>query len=154
MSAAKILEPDRRLQRRVQGRLQDRLTPGLIERVNTSLEAVLRNIRPRVLEELAIIDDLARTRPINVAGEIYARCHVIRGIAGTCGLDALGRAAAIMCQLLDGLEDGAQVDADLLTTIAVTMMHASRGKPGEEALLEELIEACRDAVKQARPELF
>ncbi len=47
--------------------------------------------------------------------DTFAQAHEIRGIAETCGLDASGRIAEVLCRYLDAMaQDGGEVDLALV----------------------------------------
>lgn len=147
-----IEPPDRRLQRKIGQSARAAISPADIKAAEAALHAVAAQIRPVVLADVEALEALSRQRPFNAPTQLYARAHSIRGLAGSCGLPKLGQAAGALCKLLDGVEDGAAIDANLVTSIAVTMIHAARDHDRDPELLDELIAACFEAVNHARPE--
>jgi HPt (histidine-containing phosphotransfer) domain-containing protein len=152
MSRARIEPANKALRAKLGGSARALLDPGAVARADAALLAMVDEIRPKLLEEVSALEHLSRQRPFNAPSALYAYAHRIRGLAGTCGLPAVGQAAAAMCRLLDGVEDGAAIDANLVTSIAVTMIHAAKSGPTDYELLEELIAACFEAVDKARPQ--
>jgi hypothetical protein len=147
----KLDPPNYSIQRRLGGSARARLGPIERAAAASALADAVETVTPFIQSELRELDSLSRARPFNAPTALFARANRIGDLAGTCGMPALGRAAKTMCTLLEGLADGEQIDANLVTSIAVTMIHAA--KPNAEAdpaLLEELLGACEEAVAHAR----
>lgn len=145
-----VLPPDKRLQRKIGGSARAMIKPAQMEAAESALRDAARQVGPMVLEALAASETLARQRPFCAPRQLYEHAHAIRGLAGMCGYPKLGRVAAAMCRLLENVEDGAAIDANLVTSIAVAMMHAAREPDRDPAMLDELIAACNEAVDQAK----
>lgn len=145
-----VSPPDRRLQRKIGGSARAMIKPGQIEAAEAALREAAKGVRPQVMDALAASETLARQRPFNAPRQLYEHAHAIRGLAGMCGYPKLGRIAVAMCKLLDGVDDGAAIDANLVTSIAVAMIHAAREPDRDPAMLDELIAACHEAVEQAK----
>lgn len=146
-----IQPADDRLKRKLGGAAKTAISPAIAAKAEQAAAAIAAQVRPVLMEQLAELEACSRQRPFNAPTMLYGKAHMIRGVAGTCGLPSLGLAAKAMCELLDGVEDGAMIDANLVTSIAITMLHAAKGEDNDPALLQELIGACHEAVALARP---
>jgi HPt (histidine-containing phosphotransfer) domain-containing protein len=152
MSRAKIEPASQKLRQKLGGSARALIGPARYAAADEALQAATASIRPVLLAKIAALDELSRQRPFNAPSALYSYAHRIRGLAGTCGLPFVGQAAAALCRLLEGVEDGTPIDANLVTSIAVTMIHAVKANADDRALLEELIAVCFEAVNKARPE--
>jgi hypothetical protein len=140
-----VLPPDTSLRRKAGGPIGQKLGDAALTDVERAVEIAAERIKPQVLETLELLQSLVRAERLPGIVRIYELSHTIRGLAGTCGLNELGEAAAIMCTLLDGQADDAPIDPNLLTSLAVTMKHATHPS-ADKAMLAELLQACREAV--------
>jgi chemotaxis protein histidine kinase CheA len=152
MSRAHIEPASQKLRQKIGGSARTMLGPKAYAAAEAALQAIADQVRPDLLDQINQLEEMSRQRPFNAPTALYAHAHTIRGLAGTCGMPFVGLAAAALCRLLDGVEDGEQIDANLVTSIAVTMLHAVKAKPNDHELLEELIAACSEAVDKVRPQ--
>jgi chemotaxis protein histidine kinase CheA len=152
MSRARIEPASQKLRQKIGGSARTQIGPQAYAAAEAALQAVADKVRPDLLAQINQLEEMSRQRPFNAPTALYAFAHTIRGLAGTCGMPFVGQAAAALCRLLEGVDDGQQIDANLVTSIAVTMIHAVKAKPGDHELLEELIATCYEAVDKVRPQ--
>lgn len=152
MNSARIEPASRALRAKLGASAVSLLSAEVIARADAAVQAIADQVRPKLLDDIRALEHLSRQRPFNAPSALYGYAHTIRGLAGTCGLPAVGQAAGALCRLLDGVKDGDPIDANLVTSIATTMIHAAKAGPADHALLEELLAACFEAVAKARPQ--
>jgi HPt (histidine-containing phosphotransfer) domain-containing protein len=152
MMRARIEPASQKLRQKLGGSARALIGPASYAAAETAMQAATDAIRPVLLAQIAALEELSRQRPFNAPSALYSYAHRIRGLAGTCGFPFVGQAAAALCRLLEGVQDGDPMDANLVTSIAVTMIHAVKAKPSDHELLQELIATCFEAVQKARPE--
>ncbi|MFZ4069903.1 MAG: Hpt domain-containing protein [Caulobacterales bacterium] len=152
MSRPRIEPASHKLRQKIGGSARTLIGPQAYADAEAALQAVADQVRPLLLAQINQLEELSRQRPFNAPSALYAYAHSIRGLAGTCGMPFVGQAAGALCRLLVGVDDGAQIDANLVTSIAVTVIHAVKAKATDHELLEELIATCFEAVDKVRPQ--
>jgi hypothetical protein len=111
MSRARIEPASQKLRQKIGGSARTMLAPQAYAAAEAALQAIADQVRPDLLAQINQLEEMSRQRPFNAPTALYAHAQTIRGVAGTCGMPFVGQAAAALCRLLDGVEDGEQIDA-------------------------------------------
>jgi hypothetical protein len=142
---SEILAPVSNARKRVGGKIGHLLTPANVKKAQAALDAQRPEISAAVEALVRELEDAVRHRQVGARDIIWQKAHDIRGLAGNAGKKSLGEAANLMCTYLYGTDSSFEPDANLVSTIAVVALEASRdgadGDPMIHMLLAESVEA-------------
>lgn len=115
-----------------------------VARAETNLGAARDDYVADVDRNLARLEALlppsARPPAPDAASEAYLRANEVAGIAGVGGLDAVGKAAFSLCELLDRMNASGRWNGEAVSVhmAAIKLLRGMSGKSGEAAVLKGL----------------
>jgi hypothetical protein len=144
------LAPLSSAQKRIGGKIGNLLTPANFKRAQAALDAQIPEIRAAVEALVRDLEDAVRQRQAGARDLIWDRAHDIRGLAGTAEKKSLGQAANLMCTYLHGTDSKFEPDPNLVSTIAVVALEASREGADEDQMVKMLLNETHEAVTVQR----
>jgi chemotaxis protein histidine kinase CheA len=146
----KILPADFRLQAKIGGPAVTFMGPGVYQKAQSALEAVLPELTTEVERLMNALALAVRHREDNTRDAIWKIAHDLRGLAGTAQRESLGVAADLICRYLDGTDEAFKADPSVLSTIAVVALQAVKEGADRDPMINMLLTDCAQAVTVQR----
>lgn len=138
------------LQRKVGGSAARLITPSIVSKAQSNVDALRPPLQKEVARLLEEIARAARIRDKAARNIIWTRAHEIRGLAGSAKRKKLGEVSNILCQYLNETEKDFIPDANLITTITVAALHTLKEGSDEDELVNALVIDCHLAAAVQR----
>ncbi len=142
MSKPRFFKPHNPLAKMVQ-KTGGKEVAKAIEDAAANLESIRDSTVAAVDADIAAVEKLLGGDGRPAQGDLqkaYRQCNAIAGIAGSCGLNAVGQAAFSLCELLDRLvtSGGWNIEAVTVHLNGMRLLRGGVGDAAEQTVLDGL----------------